>query len=204
MNIHAHISEADQRRSAAATRARLMGKPARLPPRPAPVLQITTGRKPVDASYHMVLYRAYQANLRATFSMATSFTINPVDEYCPYHSEIVFDAGYIPVKTMKQIAAEVLQGFPGVTLDEIKGRHRAMLITVPRQLVMYEIARQLPSKSYPEIGRFFGRDHTTVLHAVRKMKALYEQDADSAAWMERKERGCKASRDRAKQNGAPA
>jgi hypothetical protein len=178
-----------------------MGKPVK-PKLVAPVLQITAGRKPVDVSYHMVLYRKYQANLRATFSMASSFTINPVDEYCPYHSEIVFAEGVMPRKTMKQIAEEVLHGFPGVTLEEIKGKHRERLIAIPRQLVMYEIARQIPSKSYPEIGRFLGgRDHTTILHAVRKMKALYEQDADSEAWMERKERGNRASHARSKQNG---
>jgi hypothetical protein len=182
-----NMTEAEQRQSYAAVHARLMGRPVRKIK--APVLQIETGRKPVDASYHVTLYRAYQAQFQASFSMGGSFTINPTEAYCPYRSEIVFHPEPVFPKTMKQIAMEVLACFPGVTLEEIKGKHRARLLAVPRQLVMYEIARQLPSKSYPEIGRFLGgRDHTTILHAVHKMKALHENDADSEAWMIRKSR----------------
>ena len=46
-------------------------------------------------------------------------------------------------------------------------RHRS--VVWPRQIGMY-LAKQLTSRSLPEIGRRFGnRDHTTVLHAIRKI-----------------------------------
>jgi len=188
MNIHTHISEAEQRRSAAATRARLMGKPARVPPRLAPVVQIAASRKPVDVSYHMVLYRAYQANLRATFSMATSFTINPVDEYCPYHSEIVFQTEEIPEqrRSMKEIAAEILRKFPGITMDIIKGSRRDRAAVIPRHLIMYSIKKEQPWRSFPEIGRFVNKDHSVAVHANNKLKAELEGDVISIAKHKRK------------------
>ena len=46
----------------------------------------------------------------------------------------------------------------------------------PRQVAMY-LAKTLTLRSLPEIGRRFGgRDHTTVLHAVRKIEALVAKD----------------------------
>ncbi len=53
---------------------------------------------------------------------------------------------------------------------------RARRVARPRQVAMY-LARQLTMRSLPEIGRRFGgRDHTTVLHACRRIAALCEDD----------------------------
>ena len=50
-------------------------------------------------------------------------------------------------------------------------KKRPASIARPRQIAMY-LAKELTQKSLPEIGELFGgRDHTTVLHAVRKMAA---------------------------------
>jgi chromosomal replication initiator protein len=50
----------------------------------------------------------------------------------------------------------------------------------PRQIAMY-LAKTLTLRSLPEIGRRFGgRDHTTVLHAVRKIEGLVDSDATLA------------------------
>ena len=49
---------------------------------------------------------------------------------------------------------------------------RARVVARPRQVAMY-LAKQLTSRSLPEIGRKFGgRDHTTVMHAVKKIEEL--------------------------------
>ena len=49
-------------------------------------------------------------------------------------------------------------------------------IVTPRQIAMY-LSRMLTARSMPDIGRRFGgRDHTTVLHAVRKIGQLYQED----------------------------
>ena len=55
------------------------------------------------------------------------------------------------------------------------------MAVIPRQVSMY-IAKVLTPRSLPEIGRRFGgRDHTTVLHAVRKIERLLLTDEKLAA-----------------------
>ena len=57
---------------------------------------------------------------------------------------------------------------------------RARAVARPRQVAMY-LAKQLTSRSLPEIGRKFGgRDHTTVMHAVRKIEELKTTDSSFA------------------------
>jgi chromosomal replication initiator protein len=54
---------------------------------------------------------------------------------------------------------------------------RARAVARPRQVAMY-LAKHLTSRSLPEIGRRFGgRDHTTVMHAIRKIEELSSGDA---------------------------
>jgi chromosomal replication initiator protein len=53
---------------------------------------------------------------------------------------------------------------------------RARAVARPRQIAMY-LAKRLTTRSLPEIGRKFGgRDHSTVIHAVRKITELRDQD----------------------------
>jgi chromosomal replication initiator protein len=54
---------------------------------------------------------------------------------------------------------------------------RARAVARPRQVAMY-LAKQLTPRSLPEIGRKFGnRDHTTVMHAIRRIDELRAVDA---------------------------
>ncbi|MFJ6322282.1 MULTISPECIES: helix-turn-helix domain-containing protein [unclassified Rhizobium] len=60
----------------------------------------------------------------------------------------------------------------GFTFDKIRSPDRHRKVVAARQLLMYEV-KKLFDRSYPEIGRLFGgRDHTTVLHAVKKIERL--------------------------------
>ncbi len=64
----------------------------------------------------------------------------------------------------------------GVSKQDLLSQRRHRSVVVPRQIAMY-LAKQLTSRSLPEIGRRFGnRDHTTVLHAVRKIEADIAED----------------------------
>jgi chromosomal replication initiator protein len=57
-------------------------------------------------------------------------------------------------------------------------KRRPSNIALPRQIAMY-LAKEMTQKSLPEIGELFGgRDHTTVLHAVRKIGATRVGDAE--------------------------
>lgn len=65
-----------------------------------------------------------------------------------------------------------------VPRNEILSSRRSRDVVRPRQIAMY-LAKSLTSRSLPEIGRRFGgRDHTTVLHSVRKVEQLMKDDGD--------------------------
>jgi len=60
--------------------------------------------------------------------------------------------------------------------EDLLSERRTRSVARPRQTAMY-LAKQLTTRSYPDIGRRFGgRDHTTVLHAVRRIEALKLED----------------------------
>ncbi|MDP4593708.1 MAG: chromosomal replication initiator protein DnaA [Beijerinckiaceae bacterium] len=64
-----------------------------------------------------------------------------------------------------------------VSRQDILSSRRTAVVVKPRQVAMY-LAKTLTLRSLPEIGRRFGgRDHTTVLHAVRKIETLTGKDA---------------------------
>lgn len=66
--------------------------------------------------------------------------------------------------TIRDICEEVCAR-TGLTLPEIRGLSRVARVVQPRQEVMWLAAKA--GKSTPEIGRFFSRDHTTVIHGIR-------------------------------------
>jgi chromosomal replication initiator protein len=66
-------------------------------------------------------------------------------------------------------------------MADILSPRRARAVARPRQAAMY-LAKVLTEYSLPEIGRKFGgRDHTTIIHGVRKIEELMAQDRDLAA-----------------------
>jgi chromosomal replication initiator protein len=78
--------------------------------------------------------------------------------------------------TVERIAQRV-GGFFQVQPGELQSRRRFRNVLLPRQVGMY-LARQLTGLSLEQIGAYFGgRDHSTVLHAVRKVEDALERDA---------------------------
>ncbi|ABD24450.1 chromosomal replication initiator protein DnaA [Novosphingobium aromaticivorans DSM 12444] len=79
--------------------------------------------------------------------------------------------------TIDEIQRTVCQ-FYRVDRTEMASKRRARAVVRPRQVAMY-LAKVLTPRSYPEIGRKFGgRDHSTVIHAVRLIEELRARDAD--------------------------
>lgn len=69
--------------------------------------------------------------------------------------------------------------------SEMASQRRVRSLARPRQIAMY-LAKELTPRSFPEIGRRFGgRDHSTVIHAVRTIATLRQQDADMDADIQR-------------------
>jgi chromosomal replication initiator protein len=82
----------------------------------------------------------------------------------------------------RQISVENIQktvaDFFNIKVADMYSKKRPANIARPRQIAMY-LAKELTQKSLPEIGELFGgRDHTTVLHAVRKIAADRSKNAE--------------------------
>lgn len=78
--------------------------------------------------------------------------------------------------TIDEILRQVSEYY-NLRLSELLSERRARDIARPRQVAMY-LAKQMTSRSLPEIGRKCGgRDHTTVMHAVRKIEDLRQTDS---------------------------
>lgn len=77
-------------------------------------------------------------------------------------------------QTVEAIKSTVCDRY-NVRPAEMDSPRRARSVARPRQVAMY-LAKQLTSLSLPDIGRKFGRDHSTVLYGVRKIEKLMEED----------------------------
>ena len=84
--------------------------------------------------------------------------------------------------TIDEIQKKVAEYF-NISVKEMQSSRRARNVARPRQIAMY-LAKQLTSRSLPEIGRKFDRDHTTVMHAVRKVEELVLEDTSMAESIE--------------------
>jgi chromosomal replication initiator protein len=99
----------------------------------------------------------------------------------------------ITLETTQEVLHDILKAHDRrLTIDDIQRRvaehwnmrltdmtsaRRARSVARPRQVAMY-LAKQLTTRSLPEIGRKFGnRDHTTVMHAVARVTELIQRDA---------------------------
>ena len=77
--------------------------------------------------------------------------------------------------TIEEIQKSVAEHF-NIRISDMHSARRARSVARPRQVAMY-LSKQLTSRSLPEIGRKFGgRDHTTVMHAVKKVDELCDHD----------------------------
>jgi chromosomal replication initiator protein len=73
--------------------------------------------------------------------------------------------------TIEEIQRRVAEHY-GIRIADMHSARRARAVARPRQVAMY-LAKQLTPRSLPEIGRKFGgRDHTTVMYAIRKIEDL--------------------------------
>ncbi len=76
----------------------------------------------------------------------------------------------VPEITAAEIMAQTASYF-GLTPEDLCGTSRSRVLVTARQIAMY-LCRELTDLSLPKIGQQFGRDHTTVMHADRKIRSL--------------------------------
>jgi len=101
---------------------------------------------------------------------------------CPGDPERV-RARRVPGHRAETIVHVVAQHY-GITREQLKGKRRTASVALPRQMAMSLMRRQT-TLSLSEIGRFFDRDHTTVIHACDKIERLKVTDRQMRDTVER-------------------
>ncbi len=82
-----------------------------------------------------------------------------------------------PVITIEDIQKAVCKYF-NIRISDLKSKRRLKNIALPRQIAMY-LSREYTKASFPEIGeRFGGKDHSTVIHAHKKIASALERDEE--------------------------
>ena len=105
------------------------------------------------------------------FSRLHNKTLNITD--CKNILKDVFSQ--IKVITVDKIQ-NVVSNYYNISLNEMLSQRRSRPLARPRQIAMF-LAKKMTTRSLPEIGRrFANRDHTTVIHAVKTITRLSEQD----------------------------
>ncbi|OLP57536.1 chromosomal replication initiation protein DnaA [Rhizobium rhizosphaerae] len=124
---------------------------------------ITASGRELEGAFNQLLFRrSFEPNL----------SIERVDELLGH----LVNAGE-PRRVRIEDIQRVVAKHYNVSRQELVSNRRTRVIVKPRQIAMY-LAKALTPRSFPEIGRRFGgRDHTTVLHAVRKIEELIAGDS---------------------------
>ncbi len=79
------------------------------------------------------------------------------------------------LKPTAELILDETANFYNITPDRILGTAKTKDVVMPRQVAMYLI-REMTNLSLPEIGRFMGRNHTTVLYSIEKTQEQIEKD----------------------------
>jgi len=123
---------------------------------------ITSSGRELEGAFNQLLFRrSFEPNL----------TLERVDQLLGH----LVNAGE-PKRVRIEDIQRVVSRHYNVSRQELVSDRRTRVIVKPRQIAMY-LAKTMTPRSFPEIGRRFGgRDHTTVLHAVRKIEELINSD----------------------------
>ena len=86
----------------------------------------------------------------------------------------------ITIELVQKVVAETF----GVKISDLKSKRRTKAVVLPRQVAMH-LCRALTGSSLPEIGNFFGgKDHSTVIHAIKVIEEKKEKDPELKARIE--------------------
>lgn len=139
---------------------------------PEPVLQmlavsLTTSGRDLEGAMNQLLVHSRVDGGNITLEMAASAVQQLMQNQPPRRVKI------------EDIQKTVARHY-GISKDDMISSRRTAQVVRPRQIAIY-LAKLLTLRSLPEIGRRFGgRDHTTILHAVRKIESLLPNDPKMA------------------------
>jgi chromosomal replication initiator protein len=123
---------------------------------------VTASGRELEGAFNQLIFR---------LSFEPNLTLERVDELLAH----LVGAGE-PKRVRIEDIQRVVARHYNVSRQELVSNRRTRVIVKPRQIAMY-LSKTMTPRSFPEIGRRFGgRDHTTVLHAVRKIEELISAD----------------------------
>lgn len=123
---------------------------------------ITASGRELEGAFNQLLFRR-------TFEPQLS--VERVDELLA-HLVAAGEPRRVRIEDIQRVVAKHYN----VSRQELVSSRRTRVVVMPRQIAMY-LSKTLTPRSFPEIGRRFGgRDHTTVLHAVRKIEDMIAAD----------------------------
>ncbi|MGK2908981.1 MAG: chromosomal replication initiator protein DnaA [Sphingobium sp.] len=145
--------------------------------------RLVSGDPPVPDAVVDFLARSVRSNIRElegafnkllAYGQLTGRTIDLEFAQAMLADTVRANARRITVDEIQKVCAAHYRIDP----SEMRSKRRARAIARPRQVAMY-LAKKMTPRSLPEIGRIFGgRDHSTVIHAVRTIEALRESNPD--------------------------
>jgi chromosomal replication initiator protein len=131
---------------------------------------VTGSGRELEGAFNQLIFRQ---------SFEPQITIDRIDELLGH----IYRSGE-PKRVRIEDIQRIVARHYNVSKTELLSNRRTRTIVKPRQVAMY-LSKVLTPRSLPEIGRRFGgRDHTTVLHAVRKIEGLSVSDTTLAQELE--------------------
>lgn len=160
-----------QYRSAKDIRSRLMGKPpvrvktlelvhVAEPEKSAP--QPSWAVYPTEFDNHVITWRSLLQQTAKVFSENEALR-GVIDDHD-------LEVSVSPKRKVREIVQDVLDNYPDVTWEEIISPRRIRSLIHPRHECMRAVFKERPDMSFPQIGRIFRRDHTSVMWAVGKIR----------------------------------
>jgi chromosomal replication initiator protein len=120
--------------------------------------------------------RSLEGSLTRLLAMASiehrKINLDLASETVRYYSTSEAETVKIEAETIIEVVADHFK----IAVTDLLGKKRNKEIVMPRQVAMY-LAREMGAMSYPDIGRAFDRDYTTVIHSFEKVKAELKKDA---------------------------
>lgn len=120
--------------------------------------------------------RSLEGSLTRLLAMASldgrKINLDLAAETVRYYSTSEAEPLKVDVETIIQVVSDHFK----MPVRDILGKKRNKEIVLPRQIAMY-LAREIGGMSYPDIGRAFARDYTTVIHSYEKIKSELKKDS---------------------------
>jgi hypothetical protein len=182
IEVKQYTSADEMLKAHTATRARLMGKPQKpvnvygesitdepaIEP-PKVYIQPKVWNVPYDCHVYAWRIADYQRRVKS-LEMSLRNKTNELDRILGRDVECPPLPRARPLDVVKDTLAKcALEGLGSYTLEEIRSPRRNRQIIKVRHRCIAEVADKCRHMSYPQMGMFFNREHTSILHAARKM-----------------------------------